>query len=92
MATYTMGMRRSTISHVMGSTSMFINIVNAIVAGTLGALIGDAAVGDPVATSLFGIVAGVAYLATIVELARRSFAQLPMDARFPTPGHGESLN
>ena len=30
MATYTMGMRRSTLSHVMGSTSMFINIVNAI--------------------------------------------------------------
>ena len=64
MATYTMGMRRSTISHVIGSTSMFINIVNAIVAGTLGALIADAAAGDPVATSLAGIVAGVAYLAT----------------------------
>ena len=63
MATYTMGMRRSTISHVIGSTSMFINIVNAIVAGTLGALIADAAAGDPVATSLAGIVAGVTYLA-----------------------------
>ena len=52
MTTYTMGMRRSTVSHVIGSTSMFINIVNAIVAGTLGALIADAAAGDPVATSL----------------------------------------
>src|SRR4051794_14768895 len=85
MATYTMGMRRSTLSHVMGSTSMFINIVNAIVAGTLGALIADAASGDPVATSLGGIVAGTAYLAMTVEVARRSFAQPPLDARFPTP-------
>ena len=86
METYTMGMRRSTLSHVFGSTSMFINIVNAIVAGTLGALFADAAAtGDPVATSLAGIVAGVTYLAIIVEVARRSFAQPPLDARFPTP-------
>jgi hypothetical protein len=85
MATYTMGMRRSTLSHVMGSTSMFINIVNAIVAGALGALIADAASGDPVATSLGGIVAGTAYLAMTGEVARRSFAQPPLDARFPTP-------
>ena len=77
MTTYTMGMRRSTVSHVVGSTSMFINIVNAIVAGTLGALIADAAGGDAVATSLAGIVAGVAYLAMVVEAARRSFAQPP---------------
>ena len=47
MMTYTMGIRRSTVSHVFGSTSMFINIVNAIVAGTLGALIADAAAGEP---------------------------------------------
>ena len=85
MATYTMGMRRSTLSHVMGSTSMFINIVNAIVAGALGALIADAASGDPVATSLGGIVAGAAYLTMTVEVARRSFAQPPLEGRFPTP-------
>ncbi len=84
MATYTMGMRRSTISHVVGSTSMFINIVNAIVAGTLGALIGDAATGDPLTTSLAGVVAGVTYLTLIFEGARRSFAQPPLAARFPT--------
>ncbi len=84
MTTYTMGMRRSAVSHVVGSTSMFINIVNAIVAGTLGALIADAAGGDAVATSLAGIVAGVAYLAMVVEAARRSFAQPPLRARFPT--------
>ena len=85
MATYTMGMRRSTISHVIGSTSMFINIVNAVVAGTLGALIADAAAGNPVATALAGAVAGVAYLAIVFDVARRSFAHPPLEARFPTP-------
>ncbi len=85
MATYTMGMRRSTFSHVLGSTSMFINILNAMVAGSLGALIADAAAGDPAVTSLVGTGAGVAYLMTVVESARRSFSQPPMDSRFPTP-------
>jgi hypothetical protein len=85
MATYAMGMRRSTISHVIASTSMFINIVNAIVAGTLGALIGEAASGDAATTSVAGFVAGLAYLTLVVEAARRSFAVLPLDARFPTP-------
>ena len=38
MGTYTMGLQRSTLSHVLGSTTMFVNVVNALVAGTLGAL------------------------------------------------------
>jgi hypothetical protein len=91
MSTYTMGMRRSAVSHVVGSTSMFINIVNAIVAGILGALITDAATGDALATSVAGIVAGLAYLAMIVEAARRSFAQPPLDSRFPTHGREETI-
>jgi len=37
--TYAMGRPRRTFSHVVGSTSMFMNIVNTIVAGTLGALV-----------------------------------------------------
>jgi hypothetical protein len=85
MATYTMGMRRSTASHVLGSTSMFINIVNAMVAGTLGALIADAATRSIVATAGAGVVTGVGYLAVIVEFARRSFATMPIDPHFPTP-------
>ena len=84
MVTYTMGLSRSAISHVFGSTSMFIHIINAMVAGTLGALIADAAAGDTVATSLAGIVAGVAYLAAVVTAASRSFARAPMEARFPS--------
>ena len=85
MTTYTMGMRRSAASHVLGSTSMFINIVNAIVAGTLGALIADAAAGDPLTTTLAGLVAGVGYLAMIFEVARRSFAAMPLDATLSDP-------
>ena len=65
---------------------MFINIVNAIVAGALGALIADAALGEAWATALAGLVAGVAYLALVMEAARRSFARPPLDAHFPTPG------
>ena len=86
MTTYTMGMRRSTVSHVLGSTSMFINIVNAIVAGTLGALIADAAAVTPWPPPWPGSWQASAYLATVVEAARRSFARPPLDARFPTPG------
>ena len=63
MATYTMGMRRSATSHVVGSTSMFINILNAIVAGALGALIADAAEAGPTATALAGPLSGAGYLA-----------------------------
>jgi hypothetical protein len=85
MATYTMGMRRSTVSHVLGSTSMFINILNAMVAGTLGALIADATTDDPLATSVAGVLTGVAFLTILVEAARKSFSQSPMEARFPTP-------
>ena len=84
MMTYTMGLPRSAVNHVIGSTSMFIHIVNAIVAGALGALIADAAGGAALATSLAGVVAGVGYLALIVAAAQRSFIR-PLDARFPTP-------
>ena len=67
---------------------MFINIVNAMVAGTLGALIADAATGDAVATCLAGTLAGLGYLTMVVDLARRSFAQPPLEARFPSLGAG----
>jgi hypothetical protein len=90
MMTYTMGIPRSMVSHILGGTSMFIHIVNAVVAGSLGALIANAATGDAWATSIAGILSGVAYLATTLEVGRRSFSRLPLDARFPTPGHEES--
>ena len=44
--TYAMGYPRTTVSQVVGSTSMFMVVVNAIVAGTLGALVARRLVGD----------------------------------------------
>ena len=84
MSTYTMGLPRSAISHVVGSTSMFIHIINAMVAGTLGALVADAAAGHALVTALAGAVTGVAYLAVVVWAAGRSFDRPVLDARFPT--------
>ena len=81
MRTYTMGHDR----HVVGSTSMFMTITNTIVAGTLGALIADVSGGGPPAVSIIGAIAGLAYLAAMLEMGRRSFGRGRVDARFPTP-------
>jgi len=83
--TYTMGAARSVTSHVVGSTSTFINIVNAITAGSLGALVVAAAGGSNVAMSVVGAVGGLLYLVAVMEVGRRSFRQLPIPSRFPTP-------
>jgi hypothetical protein len=85
MRTYTLGMDRHLTSHVIGSTSMFINMVNTIIAGALGALIANAAGGGPAAVSVIGTVSGLAYLAATLEVFRRSFRRSPIEARFPTP-------
>ena len=47
MASYLMGNRRSTLGHVVASTGMFINVVNGLVAGTLGALVAASADAPP---------------------------------------------
>jgi hypothetical protein len=84
--TYTMGVRRPAVSHIVGSTTMFMNIVNVIVAGALGALIVDAAGGGPAATAVLGTVAGLVYLVLMVEVGRRSFSRDVIPARFPSAG------
>jgi len=86
-ATYTMGIRRSTFLHSVGSTAMFTNAVNTIVAGTLGALVADAAGASTVVVTLSGALAGLVYLAAMVEAGRRRFACTPGGPpRFPSPG------
>ena len=75
MGTYTMGLRRSTLSHVVGSTSMFVNVVNALVAGTLGALVTAAAGAGPAVTAVVGTLTGVVYLGAWLEYGRRTFAE-----------------
>jgi hypothetical protein len=85
MMTSTMGFERRMASHVLGSTSMFINVVNAIVAGALGALIAAASGAAPALASVTGTVAGVVYLGVMVEVARRFFgrAARSINVRFP---------
>jgi hypothetical protein len=83
LRTYTMGVR-PVVSHSLGSTTMFVNIVNTMVAGTLGALIADAAGAGPTLVVIVGTLSGLAYLAATIEVARRTFARPSMDARFPS--------
>ena len=86
--TYAMGYPRTTVSQVVGSTSLFMVVVNSIVAGTLGALVANAA-GAPVAlVSVLGAAAGLGYLGAMLEISRRSVGNGPTDVRFPTPGDG----
>jgi hypothetical protein len=73
MQTYTMGLQRSTVSHVVGSTAMFVNVVNSIVAGTLGALVARAAGSGPAAIAIIGALSAALYLGAWLEYGRRSF-------------------
>jgi hypothetical protein len=85
LATYTVGIPRSLPSHVLASTSMFVNSVNTVVAGALGALVASAA-GAPVGVVVVvGVVCAVAYLGVMVDWGRRRFAEPPIAARFPYP-------
>jgi hypothetical protein len=58
MMTYTMGFKRPRVSHALRSTGMFITIVNAMIAGALGALIANASGAGPVWASTTGALAG----------------------------------
>ena len=69
----------------MGSTSMFINVVNAIVAGTLGALVAGAAGGPAWVIATIGAASGVTYLGVLIAVARRTFSGDAVQSRFPTP-------
>jgi hypothetical protein len=86
MDTYLMGWPRSTLSHVAGSTSIFLTVVNAIVAGTLGALVTDAAGGASTLVVVVGILSGLGYIAAQVVIGQRTFASTRQEVRFPTPG------
>ncbi|SDP19482.1 hypothetical protein SAMN04489867_1694 [Pedococcus dokdonensis] len=89
MQTYLMGWPRSTLSHVAGSTSIFMTVINAIVAGTLGALVADAAGGGAAVVVVLGTVCGVGYVVAQLVIGQRSFATPRQDSRFPTPSTGD---
>jgi uncharacterized membrane protein len=79
-----MGVRRSMLSHVAGSTSMFMNVTNSIVAGILGALVAKAAAGGTAVVAVVGTVAGLAYMAAVMNVARRHFVRSSIPVNFPT--------
>lgn len=86
MRSYTMGMPRSMVSHVVGSTAFFVGIVNSIVAGTLGALIVHAAGGGPAVVSVVGSLTGIAYFGSGLLVGQRTFGAGPPEVRFPAAG------
>jgi hypothetical protein len=84
MDTYLMGWPRSTFSHVAASTSIFLTVVNAMVAGTLGALVTGAAGAPSVAVAILGVVAGLLYFGAQLYIGQRSFRTIRQASRFPT--------
>jgi hypothetical protein len=88
--TYTLGAGRRTLAHVVGSTNMFVSVVNTLVAGVLGALIASAAgAGTPVVV-VVGVLSAAAYFAAQLQVGQRSFRAPRLPSRFPTPPGGES--
>lgn len=87
MKTYLMGAKRSLPSHILGSTNMYMHIVNALTAGTLGALIANAAGTSHAVTVMIGILSGSVCLACWLEVGRRSFHPEKIKADFPSPKH-----
>jgi hypothetical protein len=85
MRTYAMGAQRHIVSHAVGSTSMFMMILNSMVAGTLGALVASASGAGQAAVAVIGTGAGLTHLAVCLGVARRSFGRPRADARFPSP-------
>lgn len=83
--TYSMGWPRSTVSHVMASTSFFMIVFNSMVAGTLAALVASAAGATTAMVAILGAALGVAHLAVHVAIGRRMFSAIHPRSRFPSP-------
>ena len=86
MHTYTLGVGRSQLGHVVGSTGFFVNVVNTIVAGVLGALIAWASGAVTAVVVATGVGCGLVYFAAMMELGRRSFGTTHLRSAFPTSG------
>jgi hypothetical protein len=85
MDTYLMGWPRTTFSHVVASTSIFMTVFNAIVAGALGALVASTAGAHPAVVAVVGAVVGGGYIAGQLAIGRRTFGTLRQTSHFPTP-------
>jgi hypothetical protein len=85
MDTYLMGWPRSTFSHVVASTSLFLTVVNAGVAGTLGALVTGTTGAQGAVVTVIGVAAGLLYLGCQLLVGQRSFRTPKQASLFPTP-------
>lgn len=72
------------MSHIVGSTSFVMHVVNSIVAGSLGAVIANAAGASPGLIAVVGTAAGLGHMGLAVYVAQRTFATPKLPARFPT--------
>jgi hypothetical protein len=73
MQTYSLGVRRHPLVHVVGSTNFFVGTVNTLVAGTLAALVAGS-LGAPVAlVVLAGLVVAAAYMGLFLWAGYRTF-------------------
>jgi hypothetical protein len=84
MSTYLMGARRPLLSHVLGSTGLFMNATNSIVAGILAALVANATGASDALVAVLGSAALLAYFSGTALITRRSFRRPPLPAHFPT--------
>jgi hypothetical protein len=85
MHSYTLGVSRSQLGHVVGSTEFFVTMVNTIVAGVLGALIAWASGAVTAVIVVSGVGCGLLFFAAMMELGRRSFGTTHQRSMFPTP-------
>ena len=86
MATYTLGSRRPMLVHIVGSTTFFITVVNALVAGALGAMVGALVSRAAWVAAGGGVLAGLLWFGLQVEVSRRLFGRPLSDVRFPSEG------
>ena len=73
MRTYTLGVRRHPLVHILGSTNFFVGTVNTLVAGALAALVAGTVAAGTAAVVLAGLVAAVLYLAVFLYAGYRTF-------------------
>ena len=86
MQTYGMGVRRG-IGQPLASATMFVAVVNGIVAGALGALVAEAVGAEVALVAVAGAVVGLTDLTLTVSLSARHYlrAMASYQPHFPSP-------
>jgi hypothetical protein len=73
MQTYSLGVRRHTLVHIVGSTNFFVGTVNTLVAGALAALVAATLEATTGVVVLVGVLVAAAYLAGFMYAGFRTF-------------------